>query len=142
MTDPASREFSLSGSPTAEGEAQQAFDWVFTGDAAPLRDRAMQVVSGLLDSEEGPSVMSGDGIVSVKVISGSRSIRIEIRDAGTGIVLGGLRKARRPASRGWSPHLLSRIADRWGLVSSAREHGSGSSSMSRGGHPGGPEMCP
>jgi hypothetical protein len=119
MTDPAASEFSLSGGSTAEMEAQQAFDRVFTDDAAPLRDRAMQLVSGLLDSEEGPSVKSGEGIVSVKVISGSRSIRMEIRDAGTGIVLGGLRKARGPASRGWSPHLLSRIADRWGLVSSA-----------------------
>jgi hypothetical protein len=119
MTVPAASEFSLSASPTAEMEAQQAFDRVFTDDAAPLRDRAMQLVSGLLDSEEGPSVMSGEGTVSVRVISGSRSIRIEIRDAGTGIVLGGLRKTRRPASRGWSPHLLSKIADRWGLVSSA-----------------------
>jgi hypothetical protein len=117
MIDPAPKEFSLSASPTAEVEAKEAFGRALTDDTAPLRERAMLLISGLLTTEEGPSVASGDGTVSVKVISAPRSVRVEIKDAGTGAVLGGLRRHRRPASSGWSPHLLSRIADRWGLVS-------------------------
>jgi hypothetical protein len=119
MIDPAASEFSLSASPTAEVDATEALGRVLTERTAPLRDRATLLISGLLTSEEGPSGTSGGGSVSVKVISGTRSTRVEIRDAGTGIVLGGLRQRRGSASGGWSPHLLSRIADRWGLVSSA-----------------------
>ena len=119
MGDPAASEFSLSATPTAEIDAVQALGRVLTDETAPLRDRAMLLISGLLTSEEGPSVTSGDGSVSIKVIPGTRSIRVEISDAGTGIVLRGLRQRRGPASRGWSPHLLSSIADRWGLVSGA-----------------------
>ena len=115
----AASEFVLSASPTAEVEAQEAFGRVLTGETAPLRDRAMLLISGLLTSEEGPPITTGEGVIAVKVISAPRSVRIEITDSGSGVVLGGLRRQRRPASRGWSPHLLSRIADRWGLVSGA-----------------------
>ena len=103
-------------SPTAEVDAQQAFGRVLTGEAAALQDRAMLLISGLLTSEE-DRPLSGDEIIAVKVISSPRSVRIEITDAGSGVVLGGLRKPRHLDSKGWSPHLLSRIADRWGLVS-------------------------
>jgi hypothetical protein len=119
MSDPSPTEFSLSVSPTAEIDALEVFGRILADKTEPLRERAMLLISGLLTSEEGPSVASGEGTVSVKVISGPRWIRVEIKDAGTGAVLEGLRKHRRPASNGWSPHLLSRIADRWGLVSSA-----------------------
>jgi hypothetical protein len=116
MTDPAPAEFVLPVSPTAEVDAQQAFGRVLTGEAATLQDRAMLLISGLLTSEE-DRPLTGDEIIAVKVISSPRSVRIEITDAGSGVVLGGLRKPRHLASKGWSPHLLSRIADRWGLVS-------------------------
>jgi hypothetical protein len=119
MIDPAASEFSLSASPRAEIDAMEAFGRVLTEEAAPLRDRAMLLISELLTSEAGVPGTSGDGRVFIKVSSRTRSIRVEIRDAGTGIVLGGLRQQRGPASRGWSPHLLSKIADRWGLVSGA-----------------------
>jgi hypothetical protein len=119
MMDPAATEFSLSASPGAESDAMEALGRVLTDEAAPLRHRAMLLISGLLTSEEGPSGTSGDGRVSFKLLSSTRTIRVEIRDAGTGIVLGGLRQQRGPASRDWSPHLLSKTADRWGLVSSA-----------------------
>jgi hypothetical protein len=79
----------------------------------------MLLISGLLTSEEGPAVTGGSGSVCVKVISAPSSVRVEIRDSGSGVVLGGLRRRREPTSRGWSPHLLSKIADRWGLVSGA-----------------------
>jgi hypothetical protein len=119
MFDPSASEFSLSASPTADIDAMQALGRVLTDEVAPLREPAMVLISALLTSEEGPSLLGGGGRVSIKVISRTRSIRVEIRDSGTGIVLGGLRKQRGPASRDWSPHLLSKTADRWGLVSSA-----------------------
>jgi hypothetical protein len=137
MIDPAASESSLSASPRAVTDAMEAFGRVLTEEAAPLRDQAMLLISGLLTSEEGVPGTSGDGRVFIKVSSRTRSIRVEIRDAGTGIVLGGLRQQRGPASR-WSPHLLSKIADRWGVV-----HGSGSNSISRHSAPGrDPEMRP
>ena len=114
MIDRALGEFSLSASPTAEVDAQEAFGRALTGETAPLRDRAMLLISGLLTSEEGPTLTRGNGSVSVKVVSAPRSVRVEIRDRGSGLVLGGLRRRRGPTSRGWSPHLLSKIADRWG----------------------------
>ena len=119
MIDRALTEFSLSASPTAEVDAQEAFGRVLTGETAPLRDRAMLLISGLLTSEEGPTMTMGNGSVSVKVVSAPSSVRVEVRDSGSGVVLGGLRRRREPSSRGWSPHLLSKIADRWGLVSGA-----------------------
>lgn len=118
MSDPAPAEFVLPVSPTAEVDAHEAFGRVLTGEAAALRDRAMLLISGLLTSEEDRAV-TGDEIIAVKVIPFPRSVRIEITDAGSGVVLGGLRKPRHLATKGWSPHLLSRIADRWGLVSGA-----------------------
>jgi hypothetical protein len=95
-------EFSLSPTPTAEVDAQEAFGRVFTGERAPLRERAMVLISGLLTIDEGSPTTEGGHRVSVKVISGSRSVRVEIRDPGSGVVLGGLRRERGPTSRGWS----------------------------------------
>ena len=119
MSDPEPTEFVLPVSPTAEIVAREEFGRVLTGDAASVRDRAMSLISGLLTSEDVPPAIRGEETIAVKVIPAPRSVRIEITDAGSGVVLGGLRRSRRPASRGWSPHLLSRIADRWGLVSGA-----------------------
>ena len=72
MSDPAASESSLSATPTAEVDAVEALGRVLTEEAAPLRDRAMLLISGLLTSEEGPSVTSGDGPVSIKVINSTR----------------------------------------------------------------------
>jgi hypothetical protein len=119
MSDPSLTEFTLPVNPAAEVVAQEAFGRALSGDAAGLRDKAMSLISGLLTSEDAPSAMTGDETIAVKVISSPSSVRIEIKDAGSGVVLEGLRRPRQPASRGWSPHLLSRIADRWGLVSGA-----------------------
>jgi hypothetical protein len=120
MRDPGPVEFVLPVSPVAEVVAQEEFGRVLTGDAAAVRDRAMSLISGLLTSEDAPPAIRGDETIAVKVIPAPRSVRIEISDAGSGVVLEGLRRPRPPASRGWSPHLLSRIADRWGLVSGAQ----------------------
>ena len=55
--------------------------------------------------------------VGVKVGADESSVRIEVRDAGSGFVLEALRQPSLTGRAGWSPHLLSSIADRWGLVS-------------------------
>ena len=117
MADQAVHEFALTSSPSAGTEAKDALRHVLTGESAALLDRAMLLISELVANEGGVGALAEDDSLSVKVLSSARSVRVEIRDQGTGVVLGGLRKRTRPASRGWSPHLLSKIADRWGLVS-------------------------
>jgi hypothetical protein len=117
MIDPASGQFSFPLSAMAEVDAREVVGRVLTDEIAPLRDRVTKLLSGLLESGDTRQIISGDDIISVKVITGPRSVRVEITDSGSGVVLGGLRRQRGPASQGWSPHLLSRTADRWGLVS-------------------------
>jgi hypothetical protein len=117
MVDEAMHEFALHPSPSASTEAQEAFSQILTGESTALLDRAMLLLSELLANEEGAGATARNESLSMKVVSSARWVRVEIRDRGTGMVLGGLRKHSRPASRGWSPHLLSRVADRWGLVS-------------------------
>jgi len=112
-------EFSLSPTTSAEADAIEAFRRVLRGDATVLLDRATRLITELLASGEDLRPAAAGGRLSVKVLSIDRSVRVEIRDDGTGIVLGGLRRLQGPASHGWSPHLLSRVADRWGLVSGA-----------------------
>jgi hypothetical protein len=119
MMDRPSTEFRVSTGPSPEADAEEAFQRVLTGESAALLDRAMLLISELLASEEGSRSIGGGHGISLKVLSLARSVRVEVRDGGTGVVLGGLRKPHGPSSHGWSPHLLSRIADRWGLVSGA-----------------------
>ena len=117
MADQAVSEFTLPAGPSAENDAKDALGNALTGEDSSVLNRAVLLISELITNEhEVRTFVEGD-ILSVKVISADGSARIEIRDAGTGVLLGGLR--RTPASRGWSPHLLSQIADRWGLVSGA-----------------------
>jgi hypothetical protein len=118
MADQSVNEFFLTSSPSAATEAREALGPALAGESAALLEPATRLLSELLTTEDGRSV-GGDERLSVTVLSAARSVRIEIRDGGTGVVLGGLRGLRGPRSRGWSPHLLSRIADRWGLVSGA-----------------------
>ena len=119
MADQAISEFVLTASPSAEKEAEDALGETLMGEDSSVLDRAVLLVSELITNEHGiRSLVEGD-VLSVKVISADGLARIEIRDAGTGVLLGGLRRHHRPASQGWSPHLLSQIADRWGLVSGA-----------------------
>jgi hypothetical protein len=117
MADQAVHEFALTSGTSAGIEAKDAFSHALTGESAALLDRAMLLISELVANEVGAGATSQNDSLSVKVLSSADSVRVEIRDQGTGAVLGGLRKHRRPASRGWGPHLLSSVADRWGLVS-------------------------
>jgi hypothetical protein len=101
----------------AENDAIDAFSRALGDEAAVLLDRAMLLINELLAIGVDPPAADAGRRLSVKVYPVDGSARIEIRDDGTGVVLGGLRKQQGSASHGWSPHLLSRVADRWGLVS-------------------------
>jgi hypothetical protein len=82
-----------------------------------VRDRAMLLIEELLS---GSPVGAPDTCLDVRLISDPGTVRIEVRDGGGGVVLGSLRQAPDPSSGGgWSPHLLSSMADRWGSVSGA-----------------------
>jgi hypothetical protein len=119
MVDGTPSEFLLSPGPSAADDAREALIGIIHGESAPLLDRAMLLVGELFASLEDLHPAGEDGRISVRVLGNDGAVRVEIRDHGTGAVLGGLRKLRNPSSQGWSPHLLSRVADRWGLVSSA-----------------------
>jgi hypothetical protein len=119
MVDGAPSEFLLSPSPRAGGGAREALTGLLPGESVALIDRATQLIDELFASLEDLHAITQDDRISVKVLPTDGSVRVEIRDHGTGAVLGGLRRLRGPTSQGWSPHLLSRVADRWGLVSSA-----------------------
>jgi uncharacterized protein YhdP len=112
-------EFALTASPSVATEATHALGEALTGAGSSVLDRAVLLISELITNERGVRTFVEGDVLSLKVISADGSARIEIRDAGTGVLLGGLRTHHRSTSQGWSPHLLSQIADRWGLVSGA-----------------------
>jgi hypothetical protein len=119
MVDGTASEFLLSPSPTASGDVREALAKGIPNESVALLDRATELIGELFTSLGEVRTAGGDDHIALKVLPVDGSVRIEIRDQGTGAVLGGLRKVHRPSSHGWSPHLLSRVADRWGLVSSA-----------------------
>jgi hypothetical protein len=119
MVDGTPSEFLLSRSPSAPGDVREALAKGIPNGSAALLDRATELIGELFTSLGEVRTAGGADHIALKVLPVDGSVRIEIRDHGTGAVLGGLRKAHRPSSHGWSPHLLSRVADRWGLVSSA-----------------------
>ena len=122
--DPASRsmegvtlfgEFTFD--PPVDGTTGSTIEFAaLLGDRSPdVRDRAVELIEGLL---QGSDVRNIDGSVDVRVLSEPGTVRIEVRDGGSGIVLGSLRRGPDASTRGgWSPPLLSAMADRWGLVS-------------------------
>ena len=119
MIDGAPTEFLVSPSPSAEVDTRETLSRILTGEAGALLDRAMMLITELLASGEELRPTGEADSLSVKVLSVAGSVRVEVRDDGSGVVLGGLRGLYGPATHGWSPHLLSKIADRWGLVSDA-----------------------
>ena len=119
MVDGTPTELLLSASPSAPGDIRGALAKGIPKQPAALLDRAMELIGELFASLGEVRTAGGDDHIALKVLPVDGSVRIEIRDHGTGAVLSGLRKVHRPSSHGWSPHLLSRVADRWGLVSSA-----------------------
>ena len=119
MVDGTPSEFLLSPSPSTPGDIRGALAKSVPSESPALLDRAMELIGELFSSLGEVRTAGGDDHIALKVLPVDGSVRIEIRDHGTGAVLGRLRKVHPPSSHGWSPHLLSRVADRWGLVSSA-----------------------
>ena len=100
MVDGAPSEFLLSPSPTGGGDAREALIGLLQGDTAVLLDRATHLIDELSASLEDLHAITEDGRISVKVLPTGGSVRVEIRDHGTGAVLGGLRRLRGPVLAG------------------------------------------
>jgi hypothetical protein len=115
MTHHRSGEFTWASLGSGEASARQALGGILPEGTEDLLDRCILLLSELF---------SGDGLprrdpeVVVRVDSEDETLRIEVRDAGSGAVLDALRRPSATGRSGWSPHLLSTVADRWGLVSS------------------------
>jgi hypothetical protein len=100
--------------PPVDDATESTVDFAtLLGERSPdVRDRAVELIEQLL------SVNDATGSVDVRVLSEPGTVRIEVRDGGSGIVLGSLRRGPDAAPPGgWSPPMLSAMADRWGLVS-------------------------
>jgi len=109
-------EFSLIATTRDEPKAREALGKLLTGRPASVRDRVTLLIAELLAGGTEPLDRASEE-VTITVASDPDALRVEVRDRRSGTVL---RRLRRPASapgRGWSPHLLSTVADRWGLVS-------------------------
>ena len=103
--------------PEIDGTAVStgAFSALLDERSPEVRDRAVLLIKELL---AGSAVHAPDVCLGVRLISDRGTVRVEVRDGGGGAVLGSLRQAPDvPSAGGWSPHLLSSMADRWGLVS-------------------------
>lgn len=92
-----------------------AFSALLDERSPEVRDRAVLLIEELL---AGSAAHDAEANLGVRLISDPGTVRVEVRDGGGGVVLGSLRQAPDVSSAGgWSPHLLSSMADRWGLVS-------------------------
>lgn len=103
--------------PEIDGTAVStgAFSAILDERFPEVRDRAVLLMEELLT---GSAVQAPDACLDVRLLSDPGTVRVEVRDGGGGFVLGSLRQAPDASSAGgWSPHLLSSMADRWGLVS-------------------------
>ena len=105
-------------SPVDDGaEPTVEFGALLARRSPDVRDRAVGLIEELLT---GSAIGEVHGTVDVRVLAEPGTVRIEVRDGGSGIVLGSLRRGPDASTRGgWSPPLLSAMADRWGLVSGA-----------------------
>jgi hypothetical protein len=117
MEDRSSGEFSLAPTLSAVADAKDAFVRFLEGETEAVRDRALLLISELVSRGAEARVAAADATIAVKVLSDHGIVRVELRDSGSGLVLGTLRRPSGSPSYGWSPHLLTKVADRWGLVS-------------------------
>jgi hypothetical protein len=83
--------------------------------AEALRDRATLLVTELLTGH--PSVPTEEERLTIRIFADSTTVRVEVHDGGHGAVLRRIRRTPGVDARGWNPHLMNRVADRWGLVS-------------------------
>jgi hypothetical protein len=109
-------EFTLARKRSDEGVVRDALSVILPDGASGLLDRSILLLSELFSRDNGFGGLS-EAEVAVKVGAGNGTVRIEVRDAGSGYVMDVLRQPSPTGRSGWSPHLLSTVADRWGLVS-------------------------
>jgi hypothetical protein len=110
-----SRDFTFAPEVDVTKASTGAFSALLDERSPEVRDRAVLLIEELL---AGSALSAPDVCLDVRLISDPGTVRVEVRDGGGGVVLGSLRQAPDASSAGgWSPHLLSTMADRWGLVS-------------------------
>ena len=112
-----SGEFTLTRMSADGSNVRDALGGIIPDGASGLLDRSILLLSELFSRDTGFGG-TAQGEVAVKVGAGDGTVRIEVRDAGSGYVMDVLRQPSSTGRQGWSPHLLSTLADRWGLVSS------------------------
>lgn len=110
-------EMRASPTPLDQRRVGDAFEQILDGHPGWLRDRAMLLISGLLSTRPGGPTERER--LTLRVFADSETLRVEIHDGGKGAVLRRIRQAPGPSAGGWNPHLMNRVADRWGLVSDA-----------------------
>jgi hypothetical protein len=110
------REFTLARTRAGEADVREALEEILPDRAPGLLDRTILLLSELFSRDRGFGGVA-EGEVAVKVGAGNGTVRIEVRDAGSGYVMDVLRQPSTTGRLGWSPHLLRTVADRWGLVS-------------------------
>ena len=113
MTQRRSGEFSSSRLRSAD-TARQTLGGILPEGTEDLLDRCVLLLSELFS---GDGLPGGAQEIVVRVSAEEQTVRIEVRDTGSGVVLDALRRPSSTGRPGWSPHLLSAVADRWGLVS-------------------------
>jgi hypothetical protein len=113
------REFTLARRRSDEADVRDALGRIFPDGASGPLDRSILLLSELFSRDAGFG-STAEGEVAVRVGVGDGTVRIEVRDAGSGFVMDVLRRPSSTGRPGWSPHLLSTVADRWGLVSGER----------------------
>jgi len=87
-------------------------------DRPELRDRTQLLVAELLS--RGPVPPADDERLTIRIFADADALRVEVHDGGRGAVLRRIRGAPDARGRGWTPSLMNRVADRWGLVSDQR----------------------
>jgi hypothetical protein len=95
----------------------EAFEEILTEQPSWQRDRATLLITELLSGR--PDVPAANERLTIRVFADVETLRVEIHDGGGGAVLRKIRHALDPSAGGWDPHLMNRVADRWGLVSDA-----------------------
>ena len=107
----------LTVSPTSAGERRLnvALGEMLGEQVDGVRNRASLLLTELLADRSGAA--AAEELLTVRVFVDPDTLRVEIHDGGHGAVLRRIRQAPGVAGRGWNPHLMNRVADRWGLVS-------------------------
>jgi anti-sigma regulatory factor (Ser/Thr protein kinase) len=117
--DPEERiAFDLAGTPEAGFAARRA---LLAGNGAlptSVRDDVLLLLTELVTNAVRHANAGPDRMVRVELRQRSGTVRVAVRDEGTGFGMEATR-FRRDESGGWGLFLVDRIADRWAVVPTA-----------------------